>query len=220
MMLEYLILLNSNSRQFEWHDSNSQRITNPMPYNAYIDLYDSMIFSKRVFATNVDFLNCFSTQMAPSSLAYVPFICNIGVSEELKQFLQKFNLPKHRFIKIQYTYNNSIFSDFYYLYWEDSIYNYIDFKSSEILFRSRNEQLNRNLNLLNISNYEEFYLAKMNGLVLFKSVNFISDAPLFDWFYIDNGAENNMVSKNLKEKLEKHEFTGFHFEASRVEWKI
>ncbi|WP_010517963.1 imm11 family protein [Croceivirga radicis] len=147
-----------------------------------------------------------------SVLSSLSGFCGLTVNEELKRFLERFNLPEHKFYPIQVYHGNKDLN-YYWFHFVNSFLSYLDFSNTifELYRKSKFEVLEQ----FTISSVEELHkkedeLNFEKGIRL-KKIVLKDNFPNYDIIRLSNIAPIFLASENLKVELEKSRLTGFVF---------
>lgn len=153
-----------------------------------------------------------SRAKSTSLLSSLSGFCGLTVNEELKSFLEGFNLPEHNFYPIQ-VYRQDKDLNYYWFHFVNSFLDYVDFDNTlfELFRKSKFEVLEE----FTISSVEELHkkedeLNFEKGIRL-KKIVLKDNFPNYDIIRLSNISPIFLVSENLKIELEKSSLTGFSF---------
>jgi hypothetical protein len=134
------------------------------------------------------------------------------ISDKLKTILEKHNLPPHRFYPIQ-VYDAK--QKYYWFYYISNIWNFINFKETEIEVFNNGEDY-KTVRVVQFDSREEAMEFKRNmpytlGM-RFRKISFSSHFPNYDLFEITSVQYFTLISERLKSELIREEITGLEIE--------
>lgn len=136
----------------------------------------------------------------------------LSVDENLKNLLNRFNLPEHHFYPIEVSYLKKGLN-YYWFHFVDSLFEYVDFNNTTFdFFKKSPYKIIQQFKLLSLDELHKKeseltfeYGIRLNKLVL------KPDFPQFDIISLWGITPLFLVSDKLKNELEKSDLTGFIF---------
>jgi hypothetical protein len=128
------------------------------------------------------------------------------VNENLKLFLNDFNLPPHKFHKIEVRHKNNFINYYLLQIITRDIWQYIDVEKSTLKIsnsiNSHNFVTAPVISKLYVEKLNKYYLKDFNQNLLPNEIYFKDNFPLYDIISIDSLVEEMIFSSRLKKSLE------------------
>lgn len=145
------------------------------------------------------------------------------ISNKLKEIIEQFNCFGIQFFPTYIYHKDKKVENYWQTHIYDVPYDFINFKDTDLLLKDRDENRKQIQSYLErVSNKEEFLnmaeTMKYPKMLFLKKVSFVEKINL-DYFFLRNfeGASNGIVSKELKNEIEKQEITGVEFKPIEVD---
>ncbi|MDN3673867.1 hypothetical protein QWY99_12480 [Flavobacterium branchiarum] len=142
----------------------------------------------------------------------LPGFKGLTIDDNLKNIIEKFNLPPHQFYKIEVVHRNQELK-YHWFHFIESLLGYIDFEKTTFeLFQKWPLTV---LKEIKVSSIEELHKLEVElnfeKEILIKKIALLDTFPNYDIISLNNITPLILVSEKLKKTLEESELKGFEF---------